>query len=255
MLRVIRRLKSLSPIPIKATFLGAHAIPQAYKQDREAYIRIIIDEMLPQVAAEGLADYCDVFCDKGFYTPEETGRILEAGWKYGLKPKIHANELGYSGGVQIGVAQRAISVDHLEYCGPAEIEALRNSQTLPTLLPSCAFFLGIPYGPARQIIDAGLPLVLASDYNPGSSPSGRMAFVVALACIRMKILPEEAINAATINGAHAMELGGQSGAIAPGMRANFFLSRPMRQLSELPYWFGHDPVERVVVNGALWRSQ
>ncbi|MBN8684183.1 MAG: imidazolonepropionase [Chitinophagales bacterium] len=252
MLRVIRRLKAVSPIPIKATFLGAHAVPQAYKQDREAYIRLVIEEMLPQVAAEGLADYCDVFCDKGFYTPEETDRILEAGLKYGLKPKIHANELDYSGGVQAGIARGAISVDHLEYCGPEEIAALQNSQTLPTLLPSCAFFLGIPYGPARDIIDADLPLVLASDYNPGSSPSGRMSFVVALACIRMKILPEEAINAATINGAHAMELGDQCGSISPGMAANFFVSRPMKQLSELPYWFGSDPVEQMVVQGAVW---
>ena len=252
MLRVIRRLKSVSPIPIKATFLGAHAVPQQYKENREAYIRIVIEEMLPQVAAEGLADYCDVFCDKGFYTPEETDRILEAGWRYGLKPKIHANELDYSGGVQAGIARGAISVDHLEYCGPEEIAALQNSQTLPTLLPSCAFFLGIPYGPARNIIDAGLPLVLASDYNPGSSPSGRMSFVVALACIRMKILPEEAIHAASINGAFAMELGAECGSICPGMAANFFISRPMQQLSELPYWFGSDPVEQMVVQGAVW---
>lgn len=252
MLRVIRRLKSVSPIPVKASFLGAHAVPAAYKHDRQAYIDLIIQQMLPQVASEGLADYCDVFCDRGFFTPEETGRILEAGWKYGLKPKIHANELGLTGGVQVGVANRALSVDHLEYCGEEEIAALQNSNTLPVLLPSCAFFLGIPYAPARQMIDAGLPVVLASDYNPGSSPSGRMSFVVSLACIRMKMLPEEAIQAATLNGARAIELEADYGSIAIGKVANLFISKPMPSLAYLPYAFGADLVDSVIIQGNTW---
>lgn len=249
MLRVIRRLKEVSPIPVKATFLGAHAVPTEYKERRDDYIKLIINEMLPQVAGEGLADYCDVFCDKGFFTPEETDRILQAGWKYGLKPKIHANELGITGGVQIGVANRAISVDHLEQTSDVEIEVLKNSDTLPTLLPSCAFFLGIPYPAARQMIDAGLPVTLASDFNPGTSPSGNMPFVVSLACIRMKLLPEEAINAATLNGARAMELEHELGSIAVGKTANFFISKPMMSLALLPYSFGSNLVETVVLNG------
>lgn len=252
MLRVIRRLKEKSPIPIKATFLGAHAVPQEYRDNRGAYIDLIIDEMLPQVADEGLAEYCDVFCDKGFFTPEETDRILEAGWRRGLKPKIHANELGYTGGVQAGIARQAISVDHLEYTGAAEIEALKNSETLPTLLPSCAFFLGIPYAPARAMIDAGLPVVLATDYNPGSSPSGKMPFVVALACIKMKMLPEEAINASTLNGARAMELETEYGSIAVGKVANLFISTPIPSLAYLPYSFGSNLVGTVVLQGKVW---
>ncbi len=252
MLRVIRRLKAASPIPVKATFLGAHAVPVEYKERRKAYIDLIVNEMLPQVAGEGLADYCDVFCDKGFFTPEETGQILQAGWRYGLKPKIHANELGYTGGVQAGVANRAISVDHLEYTGDAEIEALKHSDTLPTLLPSCAFFLGIPYAPARKMIDAGLPVVLATDYNPGSSPSGKMPFVLSLACIKMKMLPEEAVNAATLNGACAMELSGDYGSIAVGKVANVFISTPIPSLAYLPYAFGSNLVETVVLQGKVW---
>ena len=249
MLRVVRRLKEKSPIPVKATFLGAHAIPAEYKTRREDYISLIINEMLPRVAGEGLADYCDVFCDKGFFTPEETDRILKAGWKWGLKPKIHANELGLTGGVQVGVANRAISVDHLEYTGALEIEALKNSDTLPTLLPGCAFFLGIPFAPARQMMDEGLPVVLASDYNPGSCPSGNMPFVVSLACAKMKMLPEEAINAATLNGARAMELEADYGTIAVGKIANVFITRPMLSLAGLPYAFGSKVVETVVLRG------
>ena len=248
-LRVVRRLKEKSPIPVKATFLGAHAIPVEYKTRREAYISLIINEMLPRVAGEGLADYCDVFCDKGFYTPEETDLILKAGWKWGLKPKIHANELGLSGGVQVGVANQAISVDHLEYTSEVEIEVLKNSDTLPTLLPGCAFFLGIPYAPARQMMDAGLPVVLASDYNPGSCPSGNMPFVVSLACAKMKMLPEEAVNAATLNGARAMELEADYGTIAVGKIANVFITRPMLSLAGLPYAFGSNVVEAVVLGG------
>jgi imidazolonepropionase len=251
MLRVIRRLKEASPIPIKATFLGAHAIPMAYQARREAYIQLIVEEMLPQVAGEGLADYCDVFCDKGFFTPEETDQILQAGWKYGLKPKIHANELGITGGVQVGVANRAISVDHLEHTSDIEIELLKNSDTLPTLLPSCAFFLGIPYPEARKMIDAGLPVVLATDYNPGSSPSGNMPFVVSLACIRMKMLPEEAINAATLNGARAMELEDEVGTIAIGKKANLFTTIPLESLALIPYSFCGKAVETVILNGKV----
>lgn len=252
MLRVIRRLKDTSPIPVKATFLGAHAVPAEYRDRRNEYIALIIHKMLPRVAGEGLADYCDVFCDKGFFTPEETEQILKAGWRYGLKPKIHANELGYTGGVQVGVANHAISVDHLEYTGDAEIAVLTKSDTLPTLLPSCAFFLGIPYAPARKMMDAGLPVVLATDYNPGSSPSGKMPFVIALACIKMKMLPEEAINAATVNGAKAMELEAGYGSIAVGKMANLFISAPIPSLAYLPYAFGSNIVETVVLRGKVW---
>ncbi len=254
MLRVIRRLKALSPIPIKATFLGAHALPEEYRARRGDYVDLVIHQMLPRIAEEGLADYCDVFCDRGFFTPQETERILTAAWRYGLKPKIHANELANSGGVQVGVAQGAVSVDHLECIGAEEIALLRNSPTMPTLLPACAFFLGIPYTPARQLIDAGLPVALASDYNPGSAPSGRMAFVVSLACIQMKMLPEEAINAATLNGARAMELETEYGSIAVGKKAHLFITRPMATLAQLPYFFGTDPVETVILNGRIWRQ-
>ncbi len=252
MLRVIQKMKSVSPIPIKATFLGAHAIPADYKHRRKEYVDLVVQQMMPKVAEAGLADYCDVFCDRGFFTVEETERILQAGWMYGLKPKIHANELDYSGGVQVGIANHAISVDHLEYTGDAEIAALQKGHTLPTLLPSCAFFLGIPYAPARQMIDAGLPVVLATDYNPGSSPSGRMSFVVSLACIKMKMLPEEAINAATLNGARAMELEADYGTIALGKKANLFITKPVGSLAQLPYSFGNDPVDTVILNGKVW---
>ena len=252
MLRVIRRLRAASPIPVKATFLGAHAVPMAYKDRRNDYIDLIIRQMLPLVAAEQLADYCDVFCDRGFFTVPETDRILQAAWTHGLKPKIHANELDYSGGVQCGIANRAISVDHLEYTGDAEIAALLASQTLPTLLPSCAFFLGIPYAPARRMIDAGLPVVLASDYNPGSTPSGRMPFVLSLACLKMKMLPEEAINAATLNGARAMEIETDYGSIAVGKVANVLVTKPIPSLAYLPYAFGSEVVERVILRGKVW---
>lgn len=254
MLRVIRRLKEKSPIPIKTSFLGAHAIPLEYKQQREAYIQLIIHQMLPQIASEQLADYCDVFCDRGFFTVPETDQILKAAWQYGLKPKIHANELDFSGGVQVGIANNAVSVDHLEYTGPEEIAALVDSNTLPTLLPSCAFFLGIPYAPARQMIDAGLPVVLASDYNPGSSPSGKMPFVVALACIKMNMLPEEAIYAATLNGACALELANDYGSIAVGKRANLFITKPIPSIAYIPYAFGSEIVQRIILNGQLYSS-
>lgn len=254
MLRVIRRLKALSPIPIKATFLGAHALPEEYRNRRNEYIDLIVHQMLPRVAQEQLAEYCDVFCDRGFFSPQETERILQAAWTYGLKPRIHANELANSGGVQVGIANGAVSVDHLECIGAEEIALLRDSPTLPTLLPGCAFFLGIPYAPARRMIDAGLPVVLASDYNPGSAPSGRMAFVVALACIQMRMTPEEAINAATINGARALELEADYGSIAIGKKANLFITRPMSSVAQIPYFFGTDPVETVILNGQVWKG-
>lgn len=249
MLRVVRRLREVSPIPIRATFLGAHAVPAEFRDGREQYLKILLEKMLPQVAAEGLADYCDVFCDRGFFTVEETDRILKAASKFGLKPKIHANELANSGGVQIGVANGAVSVDHLEEIDEPEIECLKNSSTLPTALPLCAFFLGIPFAPGRRMIDAGLPLVLASDFNPGTAPAGRMSLVVSLACIKMKLLPEEAITAATLNGAAALEWSDEMGSLAVGKRANFFITRPMSNLAFLPYYFGSDWVERVFVGG------
>lgn len=251
MLRVIRRLKEKSPIPIKATFLGAHAVPTEYKADREAYIKLLLEEMLPQIVGEGLADYFDVFCDRGFFTPEETDRMLKEASRYGLKAKIHANELGLTGGVQTGVANNALSVDHLEHCGDEEIACLLASDTMPTLLPSCAFFLGLPYPPARQMIDAGLPVTLATDYNPGSTPSGNMPFAVSLACIKMKMLPEEAINAATINGARAMELEQQVGSIQIGKIANLFITKEIPSIAFLPYAFGSNVIDRIILNGTV----
>jgi len=249
MLRVIAHLKQVSPIPIKATFLGAHAFPTEFKQNRQGYINLILNEMLPQVAQENLADYFDVFCDQGFYSVAETDLLLNAAAKYNLKAKIHANELGYTGGVQIGVKHQALSVDHLEYTGQEEIECLLNSNTMPVGLPNCSFFLGIPYMPARKMIDAGLPVCLASDYNPGSSPNGRMGFVVSLACTQMKITPEEAINATTINGAYAMELSKDYGSITVGKKANLIITKPISSLAFIPYNFGNDCVDRVIVNG------
>lgn len=252
MLRVINRLKHVSPIPIKATFLGAHAFPAAYKNNREAYINLIIKEMLPIVAQEKLADYCDVFCDQGFFTVAETDLILKAAANYGLKAKIHGNELGYTGGVQIAVQNHALSVDHLEYTGDDEINCLKNSETMPVGLPNCSFFLGIPYAPARKMIDAGLPFCLASDYNPGSSPNGRMGFVISLACTQMKLTPEEALNAATINGAFAIELSKTHGSIAIGKIANFILTKPIPSLAFIPYNFGNDCIDTIIVNGKVW---
>ncbi|MEM7106223.1 MAG: imidazolonepropionase [Bacteroidota bacterium] len=251
MLRVIRRLKEMSDVTIKATFLGAHAIPLAYKENRQGYIRLLIDDMLPKIADEGLADYCDVFCDRGFFTVDETSEILEAGWKYGLRPKIHANELAISGGVQVGVKHNALSVDHLEAMGQEEIDVLQNTETMPTLLPSTAFFLGIGYGPARRMIDAGLPVAMATDYNPGSTPSGRMPFVISLGCLKMKMLPEEAINAVTLNSAYAMEVLDNLGSIKVGNKANVFITKPMSSVAFIPYAFGTNLVETVIINGKV----
>jgi imidazolonepropionase len=250
MLRVIRRLKNLNLVEIKASFLGAHAVPKAYAS-RQEYVDLIVDKMIPAVAEEKLADYCDVFCDKGFFTPEETDRILKQGIKYGLRPKIHANQLAASGGVQVGTANNAISVDHLEHVGDAEIEALKNSETMPTLLPGAAFFLGLHYQPARKMIAAGLPLALASDYNPGSSPSGSMAFTLSLACVKLKMLPEEAINACTINSAYAMELQKTHGSIAKGKVGNVFITKEIPGYAFIPYSFGSNLIDKVILKGKL----
>lgn len=252
-LRVIRRLKNLNLIEIKATFLGAHAIPKEYA-NRTEYIDLIVNEMIPQVAEEKLADYCDVFCDKGFFTPEETERILKAGLEHGLRPKIHANQLAASGGIQVGVANNAISVDHLEHVGEAEIEALKHSETMPTLLPGAAFFLGLPYQPARKMLKAGLPLALASDYNPGSCPSGSIPLILSLACIKLKMLPEEAINAVTLNSAYAMGLEKTHGSIAKGKIGNVFITHEIPGYAYMPYAFGSDTIDKVIIKGKIIRE-
>ena len=250
MLRVIARLKANFPIPIKANLLAAHAIPEEYKANREAYIDLIVEEIIPKVAKEELADFVDVFCEKGFFTVEETERLLRAGKNYGLKPKIHANQLAVSGGVQVGVANNAISVDHLEQIGDAEIEALSGCQTMPVVLPSCSFYLGIPYAPVRRMMNAGLPVAIASDYNPGSTPSGNMNFLVSLACIQLKMLPQEAINAATINAAFAMDVQDEVGSISRGKLANFIITKKIPSLSYLPYSFGENCIHQVWIAGS-----
>ena len=249
MLRVIRRIRETSPLTVRANFLGAHAVPLAYKGKQTEYVDLIINEMIPQVAAEDLADFVDVFCDTGFFTVEETERILMQGIKYGLRPKIHANELAASGGIQVGVKYNALSVDHLEYTGDAEIEALLGSETMPTLLPGAAFFLGMDNPPARKMIDAGLPLAMASDYNPGSSPSGDMKFVLSLGCIKLRLLPEEAINATTLNSAYAMGISDTHGSIAVGKVANFYITKPIPSYEFMPYAYTTKLVDRVFLAG------
>ena len=249
MLRVARRLQADFPMAVKTTFLGAHAFPAEYRDNHEGYVDLVIKEMIPAVAEEGLADYIDVFCDRGFFTPDQTERILAAGAEVGLAPKIHANELDFSGGIQAGVKHAARSVDHLECTGDAEIDALLSSDTMGTLLPGTAFFLGIEYPPARKMIGAGLPVALASDYNPGSSPSGRMAFILSLACIKMKMLPEEAIQAATLNGAYAMGLETTHGSSCPGKQANLIVTKNVSSYSFLPYAFGTNWIEATYING------
>jgi len=251
MLKVIRKLKETSSATIKATFLGAHAIPTVYKNDRQSYIKRIIEEMLPQVADEGLADYCDVFCDTGFFTVEETDKILKAAAQYGLKAKIHANELAISGGVQVGIANNAISVDHLEAIGEEEINALLPSNTIPTVLPSCSFFLNIHDAPARKMIDSGLGIAIATDYNPGSSPSGNIPLLMAFACNNMRLLPNEAFNGVTINGAHAMELSESLGSIAPGKLANIIITNPIPSLDYMVYAFGSQHINKVLLKGKM----
>jgi imidazolonepropionase len=251
MLEVIRDLKSASPITIKSTFLGAHAFPAEFKENRNAYVDLLVDRLIPYIADNGLADYNDVFCDRGFFSVEETDRILEAGVKYGLRPKIHANELDFSGGIQVGVKHNALSVDHLECTGDEEIAILKDSETMPTLLPGTAFFLKIHYPPARKMIDAGLPVALASDYNPGSSPSGKMSFVLSLACLYLGMSPEEAINAATLNSAYAMGVMNDLGSIVPHKKANLFITKPISSLAYIPYAYGNDVIQKVIINGKL----
>ncbi len=250
MLRVIRRLKEMSPMPIKATFLGAHALPAEYRDNREGYMQLLIERLLPQIAGEGLADYVDAFCEKNFFSVEETSRIIDAGARYGLKAKIHTNQFNSMGGIEACVSRGAVSVDHLEVLTDAEIDCLVSSQTIPTLLPSAPFFLNDEhYPPARRMLNAGLPVALATDYNPGTSPSGSMSFVASLACIKLRMTPEEALNAATINGAAAMELSTDCGSITPGKLANVFITKPIPSIAYLPYAFGSELVEKVLVRG------
>ncbi len=252
MLRVIQRLKAVSPIPIKATFLGAHAYPEAYKDNHAAYIDLIMKEMLPVIAEEKLADYIDVFCETGFFSVKEMQQVCEAGKKYGLQPKLHINQLNSIGGVQAGIAMDAVSMDHLETMTEEDIQNLAVSYTIGTLLPTPAFFLRMQYQPARQLIDSGCAIALASDFNPGSSPSGNMNFVVAISCIQLKMLPEEAINAATINGAYAMGLENEVGSITVGKKANIIFTRPIPSLAYLPYSFGENNIDRVMINGEFY---
>jgi imidazolonepropionase len=251
MLRVIKRLKENSHLTIRATFLGAHAFPAEYKDHHDAYVELILNEMIPLVAAADLADFIDVFCDRGFFSIHQTEQILMAGMKYGMRAKIHANELDYSGGIQVGVKYDALSVDHLECTGNDEIACLLDSETMPTLLPGAAFFLGMPYAPARKMIDAGLGVALASDFNPGSSPSGNMQFILSMGCIKYKMLPEEAINACTINSAYAMGVSDELGSIAIGKRANVFITKPIPSYQYMPYYYGHNKVEIVILNGKI----
>jgi imidazolonepropionase len=254
MLRVIKRLKETLPLEIKATFLGAHAFPLKYKEDQNTYIDLIINEMLPAVSKEGLADYIDAFLETGYFSVEQTNRIMEAGKKHGLIPKIHVNQFTAIGGVKAAVEQQALSVDHLEEMNAEDYEALKGSDTIPVALPGCSFFLSIPYTPAREIIDSGLALALASDYNPGSTPSGNMQFVVATACIKMKMTPEEAFNAATLNGAYAMGLSDRLGSISIGKLASFYITKKIDSYAYIPYAFGSDHVDTVFVKGEIVRS-
>ena len=252
MLRVIKKLKENFPLPIKATFLGAHAIPFKYKEKRAAYIQLIIDEMLPEIATQKLADFIDVFCEKGYYTPKETDQILKAGIKYGLVPKIHVNQFNSIGGIKVGIENNALSLDHLEVLTNEDFAHLKDSNTIPVSLPSCSFFLGIPYTNARKIMEANIPLALASDYNPGSTPSGNMNFVVSLACIKMKMTPEEAINAATINGAYALNLSHKVGSISKGKLANFIITKPIKSYSYIPYSFTNNCIEKIFLKGVKY---
>ena len=253
LLRVIRRLKENSPMTIKSNFLGAHGIPMEYRGHQEDYVDLVINEMIPLVAAEDLADFIDVFCDKGFFTVEDTERILMAGIKYGMRPKIHANEMAVSGGVQVGVKYGAISVDHLEQMGKEEIEALKGSDTMPTVLPGCAFFLNLPLSPVRDMINAGLPVAMASDFNPGTSPSGNMQFVLSCACIRYRMTPEEALNATTLNTAYAMDVAHELGSITKGKVANVMITKPMTQLEFMPYYYGANKVQTMILKGKVIR--
>ncbi len=249
MLRVIRRLKENSPLTIKANFLGAHGVPMEYRGRQGEFVDLVINEMIPLVVKENLADFIDVFCDTGFFTVEETDRMLFAGMQHGLVPKIHANELDYSGGIQVGVKYNALSVDHLECVGDEEIACLKASQTMPTILPGAAFFLNMPYSPARKMIQAGLPIAMASDFNPGSSPSGNMQMVLTFACVNYKLTPQEAINATTLNSAYAMGISQTHGSIAKGKKANFYITKDIPTIEYIPYYYGTNKVDRVFLNG------
>ena len=252
MLRIINQLAKDYPITIKATFLGAHAIPLAFKENRKGYINLIINEMLPEISRNNLADFIDVFCETGYFTAAETEQIIGAAIKLGLKPKIHVNQFNSIGGIQVAVKNKALSVDHLEVMMADDIEALKNTETMPVALPSCSYFLGIPYTPAREMISQGLPLALASDFNPGSSPSGNMNFVVSTACIKMKMTPEEAINAATINGAYAMGISDTHGSITIGKIANLIITKPISSYYQLPYAFGSNLIDTVILEGKIY---
>lgn len=249
MLRVIKRIKELNLIPVRATFLGAHALPAKFKNDKKGYIDLIINEMLPKIANENLADYIDVFCEQNYFNYDETKQILEAGKKYGLIAKVHAEQMSHYGGIKAGVECDAISVDHLEFCNDEDIELLQKSNTMPTILPGAAFFLNLPLPPARQMIDAGLPLAFASDFNPGSCPSGNMNFMMSLGCIIYKLTPEEVINACTINSAYAMQLSNHIGSITVGKKANIFITKPISSYGYIPYSFGSNLIESVYING------
>ena len=251
MLNVIKRLTKISQAKIKATFLGAHAVPKEFKENTSAFVDHVINDMIPKVGKEQLAEYIDVFCEKGYFSLEDTERILKAGTEHGLVPKIHVNQFNSFGGIALGVKYMARSVDHLEILTDEDIEALKNSSTMPVALPSCSYFLGLPYTQARKIIDAGLPLAIASDYNPGSSPSGNMNFVVSTACIKMKLTPEEAINAATINGAYAMGVSNQYGSICRGKKANLIITKDIPSYNYIPYAFGDNLIETVIINGQI----
>ena len=252
MLRVARMIKEEYPIQVKTTFLGAHALPAKYKDNKQGYLDLVINEMLPKVSKERLASYIDVFCEKGYFDLKDTERILKAGKQHGLVPKIHVNQFNAFGGVALGVTHDALSVDHLEELNDEDIVALKNSNTMPVALPSCSYFLSIPYTPARKIIDAGLPLALATDYNPGSTPSGNMNFVISTACIKMKMTPEEAINAATINGAYAMGLSKECGSITIGKKANLIITKEVPSYNYLPYAFGDNHIDKVLINGEVF---
>ncbi|MGB5242761.1 MAG: imidazolonepropionase [Lutimonas sp.] len=252
MLRVIKKLAKKYPLTIKSTFLGAHAFPIEFKNDQGTYIRMICDEMIPKIVEENLAEFIDVFCEKNYFSVEQMETILEAGKKYGLVPKIHVNQFTSIGGVAAGVRQNALSVDHLEIMTDNDIQVLKDTETMPVALPACSFFLSIPYTPARKMIDSGLPLALATDFNPGSSPTGNMHFVVATACIKMKLTPEEAINAATLNGAYAMNLSHSHGSITKGKKANLIITKPIPSYSFIPYAFGSNLIEKVILNGKLY---
>lgn len=251
MLRVIKRLKKYSPVTIKATFLGAHAFPTEYKENHRGYIDLIKNEMLPVIAQEGLADYIDCFCENGYYSVEEMNEIIEAGIAHGLKPKVHVNQFTALGGIAACVAKNAVSVDHLEVMNPEDIEALKGSNTMPTVLPSCSFFLNIPYAPVRKMLDAGLPVALATDYNPGTTPTGNMEFVLSLACIKYKMTPNEALTGATLHGAKALELESELGSISIGKKANFIISTPVSSFAQIPYSFGESNIEKVFIEGEL----